>query len=175
MDERLIKREYWTYKEKAEKQREHNSKYGKPYDPPIEYPKDSTPKSRFLHDRMTDFAIYLRKCTECVDENYPEKYIDWAGYVADLGIDNPRVLPDGKNMSILKRIDWLCQYIDYHTDEMCANRGLLWQIGDDIKDLFHLLNKMDDKYFTDEEFSIPVMDIDMSEGAGMRDVFERME
>ena len=58
---------------------------------------------------------------------------------------------------------------------MCANRGLLWQIGDDIKDLFHLLNKMDDKYFTDEEFSIPVMDIDMSEGAGMRDVFERME
>lgn len=34
---------------------------------------------------------------------------------------------------------------------------------------------MDDKYFTDEEFSIPVMDIDMSEGAGMRDVFERME
>ena len=175
MDERLIKREYWTYKEKAEKQREHNSKYGKPYDPPIEYPKDSTPKSRFLHDLMTDFTIYLRKCTECVDENYPEKYIDWAGYVADLGIDNPRVLPDGKNMSILKRIDWLCQYIDYHTDEMCANRGLLWQIDDDIKDLFHLLNKMDDKYFTDEEFSIPVMDIDMSEGAAMRDVFERME
>jgi hypothetical protein len=175
LDEHLMKREYWTYKDKAEEQRENNARRGKPYDAPIEYPKKSTPKSRFLHDLMTDFAIYLRKCAECVDEEFTEKYFSWAGHTENLGVDNPRELPDGEKMSILKRIDWLCQYIDYHTDEMFGNKGVLWQIGDDIKDLFYLLGKMDDRYFTDEEFSIPAMDIDMSEGTVMRDVFERME
>lgn len=174
-DEHLVKREYWTYKDKAEKQRTNNARHGKPYDTPIKYSKNSTPKSRFLHDLMTDFAIYLRKCAECVDENFPDKYYRWAGYTEDLGVDNPRELPDGENLSILKRIDWLCQYIDYHTDEMLGNKGLLWQIGVDIKDLFYLLGKMDERYFSDEEFSIPAIEIDISEGAVMRDVFERME
>lgn len=175
LDEQLMKREYWTYKDTAEKQRENNVRSGKPYDTPIKYSKKSTPKSRFLHDLMTDFAIYLRKCAECVDKDFPEKYFSWAGRIENLGIDNPWELPDGENMSILKRIDWLCQYIDYHTDEILGNKGLLWQIGDDIKDLFNLLGKMDDRYFTDEEFSIPAIDIDKSEGTVMRDVFERME
>lgn len=174
-DEHLVKREYWTYKDKAEKQRTNNARHGKPYDTPIKYSKNSTPKSRFLHDLMTDFAIYLRKCAECVDENFPDKYYRWAGYTEDLGVDNPRELPDGENLSILKRIYWLCQYIDYHTDEMLGNKGLLWQIGVDIKDLFYLLGKMDERYFSDEEFSIPAIEIDISEGAVMRDVFERME
>lgn len=174
-DEHLVKREYWTYKDKAEKQRTNNARHGKPYDTPIKYSKNSTPKSRFLHDLMTDFAIYLRKCAECVDENFPDKYYRWAGYTEDLGVDNPRELPDGENLSILKRIDWLCQYIDYHTDEMLGNKGLLWQIGVDIKDLFYLLGKMDERYFSDEEFSIPAIEIDISEGAVMRDVFDRME
>ena len=175
LDEHLVKREYWTYKDKAEKQRTNNARHGKPYDTPIKYSKNSTPKSRFLHDLMTDFAIYLRKCAECVDENFPDKYYRWAGYTEDLGVDNPRELPDGENLSILKRIDWLCQYIDYHTDEMLGNKGLLWQIGVDIKDLFYILGKMDERYFSDEEFSIPAIEIDISEGAVMRDVFERME
>lgn len=175
LDEHLVKGEYWTYKDKAEKQRTNNARHGKPYDTPIKYSKNSTPKSRFLHDLMTDFAIYLRKCAECVDENFPDKYYRWAGYTEDLGVDNPRELPDGENLSILKRIDWLCQYIDYHTDEMLGNKGLLWQIGVDIKDLFYLLGKMDERYFSDEEFSIPAIEIDISEGAVMRDVFERME
>lgn len=175
LDEHLVKREYWTYKDIADKQRENNVKQRRPYDTPIKYPQKSTPKSRFLHDLMTDFAIYLRKCAECVDEDFPEKYFSWTGYTIDLGIDNPRELPDGEKLSILKRINWLCQYLDYHTDEMHGNKGLLWQIGNDIKDLFYLLGKMDDKYFTDEEFSIPVMEIDMSEKSVMRDVFERIE
>ncbi len=51
----------------------------------------------------------------------------------------------------------------------------VWQIGSDIRDFFHLLSKMDDKYFTDTEFSIPVMDIDISEKSVMGEVFERME
>lgn len=174
LDEKLIKREYWTYKDRAEEQRDKNFRNGQ-YNKPIEYDKKSTPKSRFIHDLMVDFAIYLRKWAELVEYEFPEKYYPYTGIVYDLGIENPRELPDGKKMGILKRIDWLCQYIDYHTDEITSNRGLVWQIGSDIRDLFYLLGKMDDKYFTDTEFSIPVMDIDVNGKTVMRDVFERME
>lgn len=174
LDEKLIKREYWTYKDRAEEQRDKNFRNGQ-YNKPIEYDKKSTPKSRFIHDLMVDFAIYLRKWAELVEYEFPEKYYPYTGIVYDLGIEDPRELPDGKKMGILKRIDWLCQYIDYHTDEITSNRGLVWQIGSDIRDLFRLLGKMDDKYFTDTEFSIPVMDIDVNGKTVMRDVFERME
>lgn len=174
LDEKLIKREYWTYKDRAEEQRDKNFRNGQ-YNKPIEYDKKSTPKSRFIHDLMVDFAIYLRKWAELVEYEFPEKYYPYTGIVYDLGIEDPRELPDGKKMGILKRIDWLCQYIDYHTDEITSNRGLVWHIGSDIRDLFHLLGKMDDKYFTDTEFSIPVMDIDVNGKTVMRDVFERME
>lgn len=174
LDEKLIKREYWTYKDRAEEQRDKNFRNGQ-YNKPIEYDKKSTPKSRFIHDLMVDFAIYLRKWAELVEYEFPEKYYPYTGIVYDLGIEDPRELPDGKKMGILKRIDWLCQYIDYHTDEITSNRGLVWQIGSDIRDLFHLLGKMDDKYFTDTEFTIPVMDIDVNGKTVMRNVFERME
>lgn len=174
LDEKLIKREYWTYKDRAEEQRDKNFRNGQ-YNKPIEYDKKSTPKSRFIHDLMVDFAIYLRKWAELVEYEFPEKYYPYTGIVYDLGIEDPRELPDRKKMGILKRIDWLCQYIDYHTDEITSNRGLVWQIGSDIRDLFHLLGKMDDKYFTDTEFTIPVMDIDVNGKTVMRDVFERME
>lgn len=174
LDEKLIKREYWTYKDRAEEQRDKNFRNGQ-YNKPIEYDKKSTPKSRFIHDLMVDFAIYLRKWAELVECEFPEKYYPYTGIVYDLGIEDPRELPDGKKMGILKRIDWLCQYIDYHTDEITSNRGLVWQIGSDIRDLFHLLGKMDDKYFTDTEFTIPVMDIDVNGKTVMREVFERME
>lgn len=174
LDEKLIKREYWTYKDRAEEQRDKNFRNGQ-YNKPIEYDKKSTPKSRFNHDLMVDFAIYLRKWAELVEYEFPEKYYPYTGIVYDLGIEDPRELPDGKKMGILKRIDWLCQYIDYHTDEITSNRGLVWHIGSDIRDLFHLLGKMEDKYFTDTEFTIPVMDIDVNGKTVMRDVFERME
>lgn len=174
LDEKLIKREYWTYKDRAEEQRDKNFRNGQ-YNKPIEYDKKSTPKSRFIHDLMVDFAIYLRKWAELVEYEFPEKYYPYTGIVYDLGIEDPRELPDGKKMGILKRIDWLCQYIDYHTDEITSNRGLVWQIGSDIRDLFHLFGKMDDKYFTDTEFSIPVMDIDVNGKTVIREVFERME
>lgn len=174
LDEKLIKREYWTYKDRAEEQRDKNFRNGQ-YNKPIEYDKKSTPKSRFIHDLMVDFAIYLRKWAELVEYEFLEKYYPYTGIVYDLGIEDPRELPDGKKMGILKRIDWLCQYIDYHTDEITSNRGLVWQIGSDIRDLFHLFGKMDDKYFTDTEFSIPVMDIDVNGKTVMREVFERME
>ncbi|MBQ8225568.1 MAG: AAA family ATPase [Bacteroides sp.] len=170
LDENLLKKDYWTYYERA------NDKWlRKGMQGDLTYDKMSTPKSRFLHDLMTDFAIYLRKWAACIDPNFPEKYHKFTGMVYDLGIQTPKVLPDGKKISILKRINWLCQYIDYHTDESTANKGLLWQIGQDIIDLFRLLGKMDDKYFTDEEFRIPARDIDMAEKKTMWQVFERME
>lgn len=174
LDEDLLKSEYWTYKSRAKEQRDANYRAGK-YKEPIQYPPNSTPKSRFLHDLMTDFAIYLRKWAECIDPEFPEKYYPYCSHITNLGIDNPRVLPDGEKLSILKRIDWLCQYLDYHTDELTSNRGLMWQIGFDIRDIFHLLGKMDDKYFTDEKFSIPVMDIDLRKDTLMRNFFERIE
>ena len=48
-------------------------------------------------------------CTQSRACGYMDPY---TGIVYDLGIEDPRELPDGKKMGILKRIDWLCQYID---------------------------------------------------------------
>lgn len=156
LDERLMRREYWTFESRAEEQLRKAREHGN-LDAKKEYPHKSTPKTRFLHDLMTDFAIYLRKWVEC------------------LGDDDAAYLPDGRQMSILKRIDLLCQYLDFHTDEYTGNHGLIWQICDDIKDIFALLSKMDDKYFTDEEFSIPVIEIDQNEKSTMQELFERMD
>ncbi len=171
LDEELLKSDYWTYKERADEQRLDNLKKGLRGQPQT-FPPKSTPKSRFIHDLMTDFAIYLRKHAECVDPDFPVKYYPYSGYVHNLGIDDPTVLPDGMKMSILKRIDWLCQYIDYHTDEMTSNHGLVWQIGQDICRLFHVLNRIDDRYFTDEMFSIPVIEIDFGNYSPMGELYE---
>jgi len=159
LDEKLQRKDYWTYKDKTREFQEQAFKQGK-YDLHIKFGKGSTPKSRFLHDLMTDFAIHLRKWADCVKESRA---------------DNSLQLPDGMNISVLERIDMLGQYIDYHTDEMNGCKGLVWQECNDIIDLFHLLSRMDNKYFTDEEFLIPVTEIDSSEGSIMCDVFERMD
>ena len=94
MDEKLVKKEYWTYKDRAKEQKEKNLRSGQ-YDKPVQYDKKSTPKSRFIHDLMVDFAIYLRKWAEQVDYEFPEKYYRYAGMVYDLGVEDPRELPDG--------------------------------------------------------------------------------
>ena len=80
LDEKLIKREYWTYKDRAEEQRDKNFRNGQ-YNKPIEYDKKSTPKSRFIHDLMVDFAIYLRKWAELVEYEFTEKYYTYTGIV----------------------------------------------------------------------------------------------
>lgn len=158
--ERILNREYWTYREKRI---ERDAKI------------NGTPKSRFIHDLMVDFALYLRKWAGTLDRNFPDQYFSFSGAMYDLGIKNPRILPDGENIPLRKRIDWLCQYIDYHTDEITSNKGLVWQIGSDINDIFDILEKMDAKYFTDDTFVIPVTEIDASRGKPMFDLFERME
>ncbi len=174
LDEDLLKSDYWTYKSRVQEQRMENLKAGK-FNEPIVFPEKSTPKSRFIHDLMTDFAIYLRKQAECVDPDFPEKHFPYCGYTHDLGIRNTRELPDGKKMGILKRINWLCQYIDYHTDELTSNKGLVWQIGQDICDLFSILNRIEDRYFSDDVLSVPVMEIDLGHSSAMHDFFERID
>lgn len=69
------KKEYWTYKDRAKEQKEKNLRSGQ-YDKPVQYDKKSTPKSRFIHDLMVDFAIYLRKWAEQVDYEFPENTTD---------------------------------------------------------------------------------------------------
>lgn len=174
LDEDLMKSDYWTYESRLEEKKERNRDQGR-WDAKATYPKGTTPKMRFIHDLMTDFAIYLRKWADCVDEGFPMETFDhWIPRVYDLGIKDPTVLPDFERLSLDKRIDWLCQYIDFHTDEITGNKGLVWQAGSDVRDLYNILMKMNDRYFTDEEFSIPVMEIDLTPGTPMADLFERM-
>ena len=174
LDGDLMKSDYWTYESRLREKEELNRKAGR-RGVKATYPKGTTAKTRFIHDLMTDFAIYLRKWADCVDEGFPVETFDyWVPQIYDLGIEDPTELPDFKKLPLDKRIDWLCQYIDYHTDEMTGNRGLVWQAGSDVRDLYGILMRMDDKYFTDERFSIPVMEIDMTQGSPMADLFERM-
>lgn len=174
LDEDLMKSDYWTYESRLQEKEERNRAAGR-RGVKATYPKGTTPKSRFIHDLMTDFAIYLRKWADCVDEGFPMETFDyWIPRIYDLGIEDPTELPDFEKISLDKRIDWLCQYIDFHTDEITGNKGLVWQAGSDVRDLYHILMKMDDRYFSDEEFSIPVMEIDLAQGSPMADLFERM-
>lgn len=156
-DERLYKKYYWTYKDFIRDQKVKNLKNGLPYNTPVTYPKRTTSKTRFIHDLMVDYAIYLRKWVEGI-----------RAHDMDLSVDH------GKK-SILKRIEELSQFIDMYSEEYGTKYGLVWQISSDIKDIHDLLMKMEEKYFTEDSFSIPVDDIDLSEGSIMQNLFERME
>lgn len=153
-DERIYKKYYWTYKDYIWNQQEKNLKKGLPHNTPITFPKGTTPKTRFIHDLMVDYAIYLRKWVEGIRAH-------------DINLS-----VDCEKKSILKRIEELCQFIDMYYD---TKYGLVWQISSDIKEIHDLLMKMDEKYFSEDSFSIPVDDIDLSDGSVMQDLFERME
>lgn len=154
---------YWTY---------HFPPFESPYDSndlrknkkgvqPQSWNKKASPKEIFLHDFLTDFAIYLRK--------YIKGYFHTSRSVG-LEADS------GRNKSIVKRLDSLCQFIDLNISETQYKEGFVWQEGQDIIDVYHLLSKMDDKYFTKDRFSIPVEEIDTkSEESLMRRVFENIE
>jgi hypothetical protein len=85
LSENLLRTDYWTYKSRAQEKRNRNFKKGKHHD-------GSTPKSRFIHDLLTDFAIYLRKWADTVDPEFPQ----YRGGLYNFGIKNPTELPDGK-------------------------------------------------------------------------------
>lgn len=157
IDERLYEKYYWTYNDFIRNQKAKNLKKGLPYNTPVTYPKGTTPKTRFIHDLMVDYAIYLRK------------------WVEGIRVHDMNLSVDHGKKSILKRIEELSQFIDMYSEEYGTKCGLVWQISSDIKDIHDLLMKMDEKYFSEDSFSIPVDDIDLSEGGIMQNLFERME
>lgn len=166
LDEDILKEQYWTYREKRydiEKRKK--------------YPIKQTPKFQFLHDLLTDYALYLRKWAE---SEYNHTSEDLLNELME-GLIPPRpsvVVPDifgggGKVEEILRRIEWLGSYLDSHFDKMMGEHGLVWQITSDIKDIYEILNQFDDKYFTETEFTLPINDMDFTSKL-ISDLFERM-
>lgn len=151
-----------------------------------------SPKDLFIHDLWTDYAMYLRKWAAKIqnfnaEETIPEDRLDYSGehdvyqefidyytekeYKEDI---DPTILPDGMPMTIVKRCTWLAEYID-RVDNGDPH-GVLWQIIDDIKDIGNFLKKLDDKYFTIDTCTIPVVDMVLPQYRDLfRDLFERME
>lgn len=181
LDPDLMEKEYWQFGKRRQENRvvtltdiPYASMDGELLTPhiPIEYRKYDA-KRRFIHDLMTDYAIYLRKVASSVDVV--------AGKLPRLrplqkeGKVDPTVLPDGvEELTLYERIGWLCQYIDYHTDSMYGNKGLLFQIADDIRDIGEILGKMPDRYFTPDRFSVPLVEMCFDDGSPFVDLFERM-
>ena len=172
LNQNLKENEYWTF---IERKRNRQGNEANPHR--IKSKKEISTKHRFLHDLMTDFAIYLRKWAETIERKDVSEalYYKESESKEGLEIDQVVFLPDGEKLNILKRIDWLCQYIDYHTDDFNGNKGLMWQVGSEIRDLYYLLDQMDEKYFTDTEFSIPVLEISLAKNKPMSKFFERIE
>ena len=139
--------------------------------------KDSelTYKEKFIHDLLTDFALYLRKWAALITPiSEGQRYLrENLKIIKDNGIEDCHLLPDGKCPDLRRRIDWLCQYIDLHTDESQGNKGLLWQIGTDIVDIADAFEAFDEDYFYDGMFSCYVDEIDFGDRA-FHDLFERM-
>ncbi len=167
LPEELEKEQYWTYQDKR------FQKIGLSKSKKIK----KSPKFQFLHDLVADYAIYLRKWAETI---YDPDFGDiLEGLESGLIKPEPRyILPDimgggGSIDEMLRRIKWLGSYIDSHSDELLGEHGLVWQITDDIKDIYNLLNKFDDKYFTEDTFSLPIVEMDF-ESPVLRDLFERM-
>ena len=121
-------------------------------------------KTQFIRDLLTDYALYLRKWIsyiEMFDDNNEDSseqefldYINEKEYDSDIDFTE---LPDFYNMKIEKRLEWLACYIDRKASWNA--HGLVWQITDDIKDIAKILSKFDDKYFTPDTFTLPVVDI----------------
>lgn len=154
--------------------------------------KELPPKELFIHDLWADYAMYLRKWVAKIqnfnaEETIPEDGLDYFGIHDDYQefIDyyaekeykeeiNPTILPDGIPMSIVKRCTWLAEYID--RVDTGNPHGILWQIIDDIKDIGNILRKLDDKYFTIDTCTIPVVDMVLPDYRELfNDLFERME
>ena len=134
--------------------------------------KTKTAKEKFLHDLLTDYAIYLRKVASSVKDLSTE--LSRLRPVTKIDkVDDPTILPDGKDIPLPLRLSWLGQYIDYHTDEQNGNKGLVWQETTDILDIISILEQFDDECFTSDQFSYYVEDIE-EDDKRFYDLFERM-
>ena len=187
-----VESDYWTFygKKRAEMEAEvlgRKKKAG-----PKNRKKQLTNKQMFIHDLWTDYGMYLRKWIEKIhsfnaEEEIPEDHLDASGaadvyqefidYYAEKEYHediDPTDLPDGMPMSVVKRCTWLAEYID--RIDGGDPHGVLWQIIDDIKDIGRLLNALDDKYFTIDTCTIPVVDMALPRYQSLfENLFERME
>lgn len=185
LDDALMASDYWLFADRIKKQEESRflgKKTVKKKLPSI--------KHQFVHDLWTDYAIYLRKWIAYIEsyghEDIPgdrldytktkdvyQEYLDYA-YEKEYGdrID-PSDIPDFEKMSIVKRLEWLAQYIDRKGDGVA--HGLVWQIFTDLKDIGNYLNQFDDKYFTNDEFVLPIEEMYTEKNKLLvEDLFERM-
>lgn len=176
IDEELEKKEYWFYHDFI-----NDDGINTVLDVPLYFDRNIkntsrvSPKEKFIHDLLTDYALYLRKWAALISPitAHQIEVRRAMGIIIDNGIPDCHMLPDGRCDDLRKRIDWLCQYIDLHTDEMYGNRGLLWQIGTDIVDIADAFQALDDEYFSDGLFSCYIEDIDFNDKA-FYNLFERM-
>lgn len=175
----LIEKEYWQYGERRQDgvvQSLSDFPYTSPYSGRLQKGKSAgkaTPKEMFLHDLLTDYAIYLRKVASSVTllsvqlpKYRPLKKLN--------DIEDPTVLPDGdEGLSLEKRLLWLGQYIDYHTDGKLGNKGLVWQECKEICDMIKILEQFEEKYFTPDQFIYPLVNIS-EDDKRFHDLFESM-
>lgn len=174
----LEETEYWQYGERRQDgivKSLSDIPYASPYTGKLKkgkVEKGITEKEMFLHDLLMDYAIYLRKVASSVkalstelSRYRPEHKID--------DVEDPKVLPDGKNVPLPLRLSWLGQYIDYHTDEQNGNKGLVWQETTDIIDIISILEQFDDDCFTRDQFSYYIEDIE-EDDKRFYNLFERM-
>lgn len=171
--EDLMVSDYWTFARKIQDKQFKSIEKGVEYKP---YNKVSA-KHQFLHDLMTDFAIYIRtfiakRNVELFSLDGSEtEYLDY--YLDKNNSEYIGELPDYERMSIIKRICRLMQWLDYKSG---YDKGNHCQVYNDIKDIYNILNKLDDKYFTVDEFRIPIVDMFSSKNKELiYDLFEHME
>lgn len=196
IDEQLKAHDYWTFIDRI-KEDEINVLRGKMQSskrrPAIRY--------QFVHDLWTDFALYLRKYISYilmypneVDEGYEDfsstkdVFQEARDYWYEKQLEeqrggnkrsqknpiDPKVLPDFEDISILKRIEWLSMWIDRRGEGTPYH--LLWQIYGDIKDIGEILCKFDDRYFTNDTFTLPIEDMYTQKNKRLvEDLFERIE
>lgn len=189
INERLQERDYWTYTDRIRKEDEYRA-LGKAIKrmkyPPI--------RNQFVHDLLTDYALYLREWISYIKmwhldaSGTSDVYQEFMDYYYEKEQDeleeetgrrdknriDPTVLPDYEKIDILKRIEWLSMWIDRRGGG--NPHGLLWQISDDIKDIGEILKKFDNKYFTNTTFTLPIEEMYTTENKELvEDLFERME
>lgn len=132
-------------------------------------------KERFIHDLLTDYALYLRKWAALIPpiSETQLQLRKTIGIIRNSNLPECHLLPDGKNIDLKTRIKWLCQYLDLHTDEINGNHGLLNQIGSDILEIVSAFESFDEEYFFDNSFSCFIEEIDLTD-KNFQTLFERM-
>ena len=177
LDKDLLEREYWLYGERRQggvitslSDIPYASLNGR-------LPKGKTDnkvsnKEKFIHDLLTDFAIYLRKVAVTVEAL--GKHLSGFRPIQKIDDSDPKMLPDGReDLTLEQRLSWLGQYIDYHTDGTFGNKGLVWQETREICDVADILRQFDDRYFTPDQFIVPLVEIS-DDDKRFHDLFEMM-